>query len=173
MKSLYFGNAWMFISFWVSRLDCVKADHLCCSCSVANLCSTFCDLMDGSTPGFPVLHQLLELAQTHVHWVSDAIHPYHPLLSPSPPAFSLSQHQGLPMNWLFASGGQSIGASASVLPMNNQGWILLGLTEFISLLSKELSSVFSNTTVWRHQFFGAQSFLLSNSHIHTWLLEKL
>ena len=87
------------ISSWVSRLDCVKADHLCCSCSVANLCSTLCDLIDCSVPGFPVLHQLLELAQTHVHWVSDASQPSHPLLSPSPPAFSLCQHQGL-FQWI-------------------------------------------------------------------------
>ena len=80
--------------------------------------------MDCSTPGFPVLHHLLELAQTHVHQVGNAITPSHPLSSPSPPAFDLSQHQGLfPMSQFFASGGQSIGAStsASVLPMNIQG----------------------------------------------------
>ena len=63
--------------------------------SVTWSCLTLCDPMDCSTPGFPVHHQLLELPQTHVHWVSDAIQPSHPLLSPSPPAFSLSQHQGL------------------------------------------------------------------------------
>ena len=63
--------------------------------SVAQSCLTLCDPMDGSTPGLPVHHQLLELAQTHVHRVSDAIQPSHPLLSPSPPAFNLSQHQGL------------------------------------------------------------------------------
>ena len=62
---------------------------------VAQLCPTLCNPMDCSTPGFPVLHQLLGLAQTHVHQVSDAIQPSHPLLSPSSPAFSLSQHQGL------------------------------------------------------------------------------
>ena len=73
-------------------------------------------------PGFPVHHQLLELAQTHVHRVSEAIQPSHPLSSPSPPAFNLSQHQGLFKSQFFASGGQSIGvsASASVLPMNIQ-----------------------------------------------------
>ena len=73
-------------------------------------------------PGFPVLHSLLEFAQIHVHRVSDAIQPSHPLLSPSPPALNLSQHQGLQMSQLFASGGQSIGVSpsASVLPMNIQ-----------------------------------------------------
>ena len=75
------------------------------------------------TPGFPVHHQLPELAQTHVHQVTDAIQPSHPLSSPSPPAFNLSQHQGFfPRNQFFAWGGQSIGvsASASVLPMNIQ-----------------------------------------------------
>ena len=79
--------------------------------------------MDCSTPGFPVHHQLLELAQTHVHQVGDATQPSHPLSSPFPPAFNLSQHQGLfQMSQFFASAGQSIGASAStsVLPMNTQ-----------------------------------------------------
>ena len=61
-----------------------------CCCSVAQSCLTLCDPMDCSMPGLPVLHQLLELAQTHIHWVSDAIQPSHPLLSPSPPAFNLS-----------------------------------------------------------------------------------
>ena len=77
--------------------------------------------MDCSTPGLPVHHQLPELAQTHVHWVGDAIQPSHPPLSPSP-ALNLSQH---PMSQLFASGGQSIGASASVHPENTQDWFLL------------------------------------------------
>ena len=63
--------------------------------SVAQVCPTLCHPMDYSTPGFPVLHHLLEFAQTHVHGVSDAIQPSHPLSSPSPPAFSLSQQQGL------------------------------------------------------------------------------
>ena len=68
--------------------------HICC-CSVAQSCPTLCDPMDCSTPGFPVLHHLLEFAQTHVHWVGDAIWPSHPLLLPSPFAFNLSQHQHL------------------------------------------------------------------------------
>ena len=73
-----------------------------------------------------------------------------------------------------ASGGQSIGAStsASVLPMNIQGWFPLRLTSLISLLSKWFSRVFSSSTDWKHQFFGAQPSLWSNSHINTWLLEK-
>ena len=70
--------------------------------SVAQLCPTFCDPRDCSTPGLPVHHQLLELTQTHVHWVSDAIQPSHPLLSPSPPAFNLSQHPGL-FQWVSPS----------------------------------------------------------------------
>ena len=63
-------------------------------------------------------------------------------------------------------------ASASVLPMNIQGWFPLGLTGLISLLSKRLSRVFSSTTTWKHQFFGTQPYLSSNFHIHTWLLER-
>ena len=80
----------------------------------------------------------------------------------------------LPISQFFTSGGQSIGvsASASILPMNIQDWFPLGWTGCISLLSKGLSRVFSNTSVQKHQFFDAQLSLKSNSHIHTWLLEK-
>jgi len=80
-----------------------------------------------------------------------------------------------PMSQLFTSSGQSIGvsASASVLPMNIQDWFPLGWTDWISLPSKGLSRVFSNTRVQKHQFFSAQLSLWSNSHIHTWPLEKL
>ena len=80
--------------------------------------------MDCSTPGFPVHHQLPELVQTHVYRVGDAIQPSHPLSPTSPPALNRSYHQTLPKSWLFPSVGQGIGASASasVLPMNIQGW---------------------------------------------------
>ena len=141
-------------------------------CSVAQSCPNLCNPMDCSTSGFPVIHYLLELAQTHVHWVGDAIQPSHPLLSLSPPAFNLSQHQGL-FQWV-SSLHQVVGASASasVLPMNIQGWFPIGLTDLLSLLSKGLSRVFSSTIVWKHQFFGAQPSLWSNCHIRTWLLEK-
>ena len=143
--------------------------------SVAQLCPTFCDPMDCSTPGLPVHQQLLEFTQTHVHWVGDAIQPSHPLSSPPPPAFSLFQHQGL-FQWVsfFTSGGQSIGVSASnlVFPMNIQDWFPSGWTGWISLQSKVLSRVLSNTTVQKHQFFGAQLSSQSNSHIHTWPQEK-
>ena len=143
-------------------------------CSVAQSCPTLFNPMDCNTPCLPVHYQLLELAQTHVHWIGDAIQPSHPLSPPCAPALNLSQHQGLfPVSRLFASGGQSIeaSASASVLPMNIHGWYPLGLTGSISLLSKGLSRVFS-TTLWKHQFFGAQPILWSNSHIHLGLLEN-
>ena len=77
-----------------------------------------------------------------------------------------------PVSWFFASGGQSIRASASVLLMNIQGWFPSGLTDLISWQSKGLSKVFSSTTIKKHQFFGTKHSLWSNSHIHTWLLEK-
>ena len=111
--------------------------------SVAQSCPTLCNPMNFSTPGFPVHHQLPKLAQTHVHWVSDAIQPSHPLSSTSPLAFNLSHHSGsLPESQFFALGGQSIGAStsASVLPMNIQDWFPLELTGLISLQSRGLKS---------------------------------
>ena len=115
--------------------------------SVAQSCPTLCDPMDCSTPGFLVHHQLLEFTQTHVHWVGDAIQPSHPLSSPSPPAFNLSQHQGL-FQWVSSSH-----QVAKVLEfqlqhqsfwwMNIQDWFPLGWTGWISLQSKEHSRVFS------------------------------
>ena len=103
----------------------------------------------------------------------------HPTISSSVVPFSscLQSFQAsgsFPKSWLFASGGHSIGASAlaPVLPRNIQCCFPLGLTGLISLLSKGLSRVFCSTTVWRHQFISAQPFLLSRSHICTWLLEK-
>ena len=115
--------------------------------SVTQSCPTLCNLITCNTPGLPVHHQLPELTQAHVHRVSDAIQPSHPLLSPSPLTFNLSQHQGL-FKW--------VSASTSVRPMNIQDWFSLGWTGWISLQSKGLSRVFSNTTVQRHQFFRAQ-----------------
>ena len=76
--------------------------QITCCCSVTKSCLTLCDSMDYSTPRFPILHYLLEFAQTHVHWVSDALKPSHPLSPPSPPAFNLSQHQSL-FQWLGSS----------------------------------------------------------------------
>ena len=131
--------------------------------------------MNHSTPGLPVHHQLPEFTQTHIHQVGDAIQPSHPLSSPSPPApQSLPASGSFPMSQLFTWRGQSIGvsASASVLPMNTQDWCPLGWTSWISLQSKGLERVFSNTTVQKHLFFGAQLSSQFNSHIHTWPLEN-
>ena len=123
--------------------------------------------MHCSKLGFPVHHQLLELAQTHVCWVGDAIQPSHLLSSPCSCLQSFSASGSLPMSQFFASDGQRIGvsSSASALPMNTQDWFPWGLTGFISLPSKGLSRVFSNTTVPKHQFFSAQpSFIDQLSH---------
>ena len=142
---------------------------------VTQSCLTACDPMDCNMPSFSVHHQLLDLAQTNVNWVSDAIQPSHPLSSPSPHTFNLSQQSwSFQMSQLFTSGGQSIGVStpASVLPMNNQDWFPLGLAGCISLQSKGLSRVFSKTTAQKHRFFSAQLSLWSNSYIHTGLLER-
>ena len=101
----------------------------------------------------------------------------HPTISASVAPFSsclqsFPAPESFPMSQFFASGGQSIGASASVLLMNIQGWFPLGLTHLISLLSNGLSKFLSSTTIWKHQFFTAQPSLWSSSHIHPWLLEK-
>ena len=135
--------------------------------SVAQSCPTLCNPMNCSTPGLPVHHQLPEFTQTHVLWVNNAIQSSHPLSSLSP-AFNLSQYQGL-FKWVR---WPNIGVSASALPVNIQDWPPLGWTDWISLQSKGLSRVFSNTTVQKHQFFSAQLSLWSNSHTHTWLMEK-
>ena len=136
----------------------------------------FCDPMDCSMPGFPVVHYIPEFAQTHIHWVSDVIQPSHPPLTPSS-CFQSCLASG--SFQLFTSGGQSTGisASASFLPMNIQSWYPLGLISLISLYSKRLSRVFSSTTIWKHQFFrsGGQSIGVSSSisvlpmNIQDWL----
>ena len=130
-------------------------------CSVAQMCLTLYNSMDCSTAGFLGLHYLPGFAQTHVHWVSDTIQPSHPLLLSSPHVLNPSQHQFCSMSRLFASGGQSFraSASASILSLDIQDWFSLGLTGLISLLSRGLSRVSSSTTVWKHQFFSAQSSL--------------
>ena len=104
---------------------------------------------------------------------------FHPTISSSVVSLSscfqsFPASESFPMSQFFSSGGQSTGASASasVFPVNIQGWFPFGVTDLISLQSKGLSRVFSNTTVQKNQFFGAQLSLWSNSHIHTWLLEK-
>ena len=162
-------------ALFVEKIALFPLNYFCCCCSVAQSYLTLCDPMDCSTPDFPVLQYLLELAQTHAHWVGNAIQPSCPLSSSSSPALNFSQYHIFAVSRLFALGGQSIGASASasILPMNIKDWFPLGWTGWISLQSKGLSRVFSSTTVQKHQFFSAQSSLRSNSHIHIGLLESL
>ena len=143
--------------------------------SVAQSCPTLCNPMNHSTPGLPVHHQLPESTQTHVPCVGDAIHPSHPLSSPSPPALNLSQHQE--MSQLFSSGGQSTGASAlaAVLPMNIQDisfridWLdllpvqgtlksFLPTPQFKSINSLALSFLYSLTLTSIHDHWKNHSF---------------
>ena len=142
--------------------------------SVAQSCPTLCDPMNHSMPGLPVHHQLLEFTQIHVHWVSDVIQPSHPVVPFSSCPQSLPASESFPMSQVFAWGGQSTGVSAlaSFLPKKSQDWSPSEWTGWISLQSKGLSRVFSNTTVQKHQFFSAQPSSQSNSHIPTWPLEK-
>ena len=131
---------------------------------VTKSCPSLCDPVDCNTPGFPVLHYLLGVCSNLCplsYWMS---HDYL-TISFSAALFSLCFQSFLtpgsfPVSWLFTSGGQSVGASASVLPMNTVGWFPLRLTGLISLQSKGLSRVFSNTTVQKHQFFGTQTFFM-------------
>ena len=138
--------------------------------SVTQLCPTLCDHMDCSMPGFPVHHQLTELVQTYVHWVGDAIQASHHLLSPLIICRPLSSClQSFPasasflMSWLFASDGQIL----ELQLQHNSFHEYLGLIGLISLQTKRLSRVFSNTTFQKDQFFSTQPSLWSTSHTHT------
>ena len=136
----------------------IYSDFTTCGCSSKNLSFSrsvvSCSLqpMDWSMPGFPVRHRLPEFAQTHVHWVG---HEWcHPTISSSVALFSswvqsFPASGSFPMSWLFTSGGQNTGASASVFPVYIQGWFPLVLTGLKSLQSKQLSRVFSSTTAYR------------------------
>ena len=136
---------------------------------------SLCDPMNCSIPGLPVHHQLPEFTQNPCpsSWWC------HPAISSSVIPFSscpqsLPASESFPMSQLFTWGGHCtrVSALASFLPQNTQDWSHLEWTGWISLKSKGLSRVFSNTTVQKHQFFGAQLSSQSNTHIHTWLLEK-
>ena len=165
----YSTPSWLFFKRLFTLF--ISPDISVCCCSVTKSCLTLCDPMNYSTSGFPVLHYLPEFAKTHVCWVGDANQPSHPLSSPSPSAFSLSQHQGL-FQWVSSSSQVAKVFSFSISPFNEYSGFPSEWTGWISLQSKGLSRVFSNTTVQKHQVFGAQPFLLSSSHIHTWLLGK-
>ena len=137
--------------------DIKERKTLCCL--FARSWPTFCNPTNYSTPGFPVLHYLPEFAQTHVHWVSDAIQPSHPLLPPSPPALNLFQHQGL-FQWVgslhHVAKVLGVSASVSVHPMNIQGWFPRDSQE--SYPTPQFKSINS----WPLNLL---------SHIRTWLLE--
>ena len=131
--------------------------------SVAESCPTLCDTIDWSTIGFTVHHQLPQYTQTHVHWVSDAIEPFHSLITFSFCLQSFLAPRSFQMSQFFTSGGQSIRASvsASVLPMNIQDWFSLGLTGWISLQSKGLKILLwyhslKASILWHSVFFIVQ-----------------
>ena len=141
--------------------------------SVTQSCPILCDPMNRNMADLPVHHQPPEFTQTHVHRVGDAAI-WSSIVPFSSCPQSLAASGSFAMSQLFSWSGQSIGvsASASVLVMNTQDWSPLGWTGWISLQSKGLSRVFSNTTVQKHQLFGAQLSSQSNSHIHIWPLER-
>ena len=122
------------------------------------------DRLPYSSPSPRVCSNSCPLSQWCYLTISSSAAPFSSCLQ----SFSTSESS---TEWFLTSGGQSIGTSASVLPMSIQSWFPLGLTGLISLLSKRDSRVFSST-IWKHQFFGAQPSFWSNSHIYTWLLEK-
>ena len=122
-----------------------------------------------ASPSSTNSYTLLKLMSIKLVMPSNHLILCHPLLL-LPSVFSASR--SFPMSWLFASGGQCIGTSTSVPPMNIQDWFPLGWTGWISSQSKALLRIFFNTTVQKHQFFSTQPSSQSNSHIHAWLLEK-
>ena len=141
--------------------------------SVAQLCPTLCDPMNCSMPGLPVHHQLQEITQPHVHWASEVIQPSHPLSSPSP-AFNLSQHQGL-FKWV-----HSLHQVAKVLEFQLQHYSLQRYPRADLLQNGLVGSPCSPRTLKsllqhhnsKASFFCTQLSSQSNSHIHTWPLEK-
>ena len=138
---------WLLMGSWVGT-GLQKDQTMIRFSWVTLLCPTLWDSMDCSTPGLPVHHQLLEFNQTHVHWVGDAIQLSHNSVIPLSSCLQCFPASGpFLMSQLFTSGRQSIGASASVLPLDIQDWFPLRLTGLISLQSKGLSRVFYNTTV--------------------------
>ena len=128
--------------------------------SVTQSCPTLCDPMDCSTPGLPVHHQLPELTQTHVLWVGDAIQSSHPLLSPSPPNFNLSQQQGLQMSQFFASDGHKyLSFIFSISPSDEYSWLISFRMDWLDLLAVQgiLKSLLQHhsskaSILWRSAF---------------------
>ena len=142
--------------------------------SVAQSCLTLCDPMDCSMPGLPVHRHLPESTQTHVHWVSDAIQPSHPLSSPSPPAFNLSQHRGL-FQWVSSSHQvvQVLEFQLPHSPSNEYSGLISLRMDWLDLLAVQgtLQSLLQNHSS-KVSILQCSAFSQFNSHIHTWLLEK-
>ena len=158
--------------FTYTHYICGKSKWLHGCCSVAESCPTLCDPMDCSMPASSPSPRACPNSCPSSQWCHPTISSSVVPLSSCLQSFPASE--SLPMSQFFRSGGQSIGASASasVLPMNTQDLFPLGLTSLISLQSRRLSRVFSNTTVRRHQFFRALPSLWSKSHTLTWLMGK-
>ena len=137
--------------------------------SVAQLCPTLCNPMDCSMPGLPVHHQLLEFTQTHVHWVGDAIQPSHPLWSPSPPALSLSQHQGLsnesvlPIRW-----PKYWSCSFNISPSNAYSGLISFRMDWLDLLAVQgmLKSLLQHHSLKASILWCSSFFIVQLSHIH-------
>ena len=146
-------------------ISLVSGPFGCCHYSVTKSCLPLCNPMYYSMSGSSVLHfwSLLKFMSIELVMLSNHLILCLPLLL-LPSIFPASG--SFPLSWLFTSDGQSIGASALVLPMSIQGWFSLRLTGLISLLSKGLSRVFSSTTIWRHQCIGTQPSLWANSHLY-------
>ena len=142
--------------------------------SVAQSCLTLCDPMNCSTPGLPVHHQLSEFTQTHVRWVTDSIQPSHPLSSPSPPAPNPSQHKS-PFQWVNSlhEVAKYWSFSFSIIPSKEHPGLISFRMDWLDLLAVQgtLKSLLQHHSS-KHQFFSAQLSSQSNSHIHTWPLEK-
>ena len=178
----------VFIFLWLISIDVIssKSIHVCYSSlwlisiplryihinSVAQSCPTLCNPMNCSTPGLPVHHQLPESTQTHVHWVGVAIRPCHPLLSPSPPALNLFQHQGL-FKWVSSSHQwpKYWSFSFNISP-SNEGLISFRM-DWLDLLAVQgtLKSILQHHSS-KASILLCSAFVIVNSHIHTWLLEK-
>jgi len=151
------GHLLMTLNWFLNKLTRTK--YICISqfSLVTQLCPALCDSIYCSMPGLPVHHQLPEFTQTHVHWLvmpSNHLILCCPLLLPPSifPSIRVFSNESV---FNIRSQSIAVSASVSVLPMNIQDWFPLGWTGCISLQSKELSRVFSNTTVQNHQFFGA------------------
>ena len=177
------NNTWLVLQINHSKrmcllqLQCVvlhmyQLGRVPCCCSLLKSCSTLVTPWTAAhqdSLSFTTSWSLLKLMS--LSWwccptISSSVAPF----SSYPQSFPASA--SFPRSQLFISGGQSMGASASVLPMNIQDWFPSGLTGLLSLLSKGLSRVFSRTTIQKHKFFGAWPSIWSNFHIHTWLLER-